>query len=125
MFRKIFQLFSEKCIIDQLFQNLFLLLFLGQYAYQYTVLAKTLIKFNHSLYLFNTSLWVKACFNFFLCEEHVQIYHVNYRQAFRLFQFSFVQDKMINPCEGYVDFLGIGYQHQGNILHQFIYYNFL
>ena len=52
-------------------------------------------------------------------------YHVSLLQVFQLFQFPLFQVKMVNHCEGFVNFPANGYQLQRNILHHFLYYNFL
>ena len=41
------------------------------------------------------------------------------------FQFSFFEVKMINNCEGYVNFQDIGHQLQENILHYYYHYSLL
>ena len=46
----------------------------------------------------------------FLCEKHIQFYHLSLLQGFQLFPFLFFQVKMVNHCEGYVKFLLIKYQ---------------
>ena len=56
----------------------------------------------------------------FLCEWHIQFYHVNQPQAFRLFQFSFFLVKMLNHYEVHVIFQYIENQLRQNILYHFL-----
>ena len=60
----------------------------------------------------------------FLCVHLIQINHINYLQAFPLFQSSSSQLKMGNHYEVHIIFKDFEHQLQGNILHNFLQYSF-
>ena len=51
----------------------------------------------------------------FLSKWHIYFYHENYKQAFRLFQFSFFLVKIANLYEVHIIFQDIEHQFQENI----------
>ena len=86
--------------------------------------------FSHAFWLnlitlcifFNASPWFKACSKFPIWITYSVF---SCKLATRFFQFSFFQTKIADRFEFYVNFQGIEYQLQENILHNFLYYNFL
>ena len=65
----------------------------------------------------------------FLCVLRIQFYHVNWPQAFQLFQSSFFQVNMVNQVnevnEDKLIFQDTEHQLQKNIFYHFLHYSFL
>ena len=58
------------------------------------------------------------------CVSHIQFYHVNWLQAFQVFQSPIFQVKMVNQYEFQAIFKDIEQQLSENVLHHFLHNTF-